>query len=157
MICRMGGDHAVPQWGRRCHVGQRAAEGILVVVIFASTLSCGRDAEANSIESSNCSGEIVEVVSGKIKLKTEDGSEKREVMGTELTTPLCIIRRERGKFLIRMHDGRDGWWIRQRYVLEADLLPDVKVDCVKPPKGNLVATTGVRIGGSRGSGEDPCK
>ena len=158
----MGEGDPLPRGRRQSYVGGRAAGGLLVVVLFASMLWCSRDAEANSVGSSDCDGkkgeigEIVKVVSGKIELRDKDSPATRKVVeGEELEKlmPLCIMERKRGKYLVEMRDDSSERWIKNRYVLEANLLPDVD-DCPKYAKHNLSLGS---LGVSRGSGEDPCK
>ena len=155
----MGEGDPLPRGRRQSYVGGRAAGGLLVVVLFASMLWCSRDAEANSVGSSDCAGKmgkIVKVVSGKIRLKDKDNPETRKVEGKELMKgklmPLCIVDRKRGKYLVEMRDDSNEWWIKNRYVLEATLSVDVG-DCPKYAKHNLSLGS---LGVSRGSGEDPC-
>ena len=162
----MGEGDPLPRGTRQSYVGGRAAGGLLIVVLFASMLWCSRDAEANSVGSSDCvgkKGEIVKVVSGKIKLKDKDSPETRKVEGKELMKgklmPLCIMDRKRGKYLVEMRDDSNEWWIKNRYVLEANLFPDVD-DCPKYAKHKKYAKHNLSLGSlgvSRGSGEDPCK
>ena len=129
-----------------------------LAIVFATVLLCYQDVEAESGSAPECMAHVLEVVDGRVRLESEDGSEKRRLKGTSLNTPLCVVRVERKKLLVRMNEDQDNWWIKRRFVLRSDLGSnvDVDVDCGTVVAYSIPGTPG-SIGSSRGSGEDPCR
>ena len=104
-----------------------------------------------------CAGEILAIEGGAVRLVSADGTSRISVVGSDIHLPLCILKAERPKrrFLVALPSHEGEWWLKTRYVVESTLEPAVRDECQKPIAFRLPDSG--NIGGTRGSGADPCE
>ena len=114
--------------------------------------SAGADTEQVEAKTSECMAVITEIDRGRIRLKkADDSGEKRKLQGVELQMPLCVVDFGRREIRVRLPDGQGEWWLKKRHVVKPELVAPIRCG----EKGAM--SNDKSGGGTRGSGEEPCK
>ena len=135
---------------------RRSGSSLLVVVLLFWVVALG-GLQSVDAEERGCVGRILELDSGKIRIRNSDGDSVR-IESSLLPMPLCVLEvvTDRPQYRVHVTTGEwEGeWFVKRRKVTRMDAT--LNVECAPSIVSSKVEIRTERQGGTRAIGEEPC-